>query len=92
MSDNQSSSLKSYVDSATGTVQSALGSLTGNTGDQVSTPVFNLPQGYRISYCTLPAYDPDCAKSAVRSASLSLFAIDLKSAYCDTTWLIVHVG
>lgn len=40
MSDNQSSTLKSYVDSATGTVQSALGSLTGNTGDQVSTSAF----------------------------------------------------
>lgn len=34
MSDDQSSSLKSYIDSATGTVQSTLGSLTGNTGDQ----------------------------------------------------------
>lgn len=35
MSDNQSSSLKSYVDSATGAVQSGIGSLTGNTADQV---------------------------------------------------------
>ncbi|KAK3178548.1 hypothetical protein OEA41_000685 [Lepraria neglecta] len=34
MSDNQSSSLKSYVDSAVGAGQSALGSLTGNTGHQ----------------------------------------------------------
>lgn len=33
MADN-SSTLKSYVDSATGTVQNALGNLTGNTGDQ----------------------------------------------------------
>ena len=31
---NQPSTLKSYVDSATGKAQSALGSLTGNTGDQ----------------------------------------------------------
>jgi hypothetical protein len=29
------STLQSYVDSATGAVQSALGSLTGNTADQV---------------------------------------------------------
>ena len=41
MTDNQSSTLKSYVDSATGTVQSTLGSLTGSTGDQVSTIVFH---------------------------------------------------
>lgn len=34
MSDNQSSSLKGYVDSATGSIQSALGSLTGSTSDQ----------------------------------------------------------
>lgn len=33
MADN-SSTLKSYVDSATGAAQSALGNLTGNTGDQ----------------------------------------------------------
>ena len=42
MTDNQSSTLKSYVDSAVGTAQSALGSLTGNTDDQVSTTVFRL--------------------------------------------------
>ena len=42
MTDNQSSTLKSYVDSATGTFQSTLGSLTGNTGDQVSTVLFRL--------------------------------------------------
>ena len=39
MSDNKNtappSTLQSYVDSATGAVQSALGSLTGNTADQV---------------------------------------------------------
>jgi len=34
MSDNQSSTLKSYVDSATGAVQNAIGSITGNTTDQ----------------------------------------------------------
>uniref|UniRef100_A0A1Y1N9Y6 CsbD-like domain-containing protein n=1 Tax=Photinus pyralis TaxID=7054 RepID=A0A1Y1N9Y6_PHOPY len=34
MSDKAPSTLQSYVDSATGAVQSALGSLTGNTGDQ----------------------------------------------------------
>jgi len=33
MSDN-TSTLKSYVDSATGAVQNALGNLTGSTGDQ----------------------------------------------------------
>ena len=42
MTDNQSSTLKSYVDSAVGTAQSTFGSLTGNTGDQVSTTVFHL--------------------------------------------------
>jgi uncharacterized protein YjbJ (UPF0337 family) len=35
MSDKNTSTLKSYVDSATGAVQSAIGSLTGTTGDQV---------------------------------------------------------
>lgn len=34
MAENQPSTLKSYVDSATGTAQGALGSLTGNSGDQ----------------------------------------------------------
>jgi uncharacterized protein YjbJ (UPF0337 family) len=34
MSDKAPSTLQSYVDSATGAVQSAIGSLTGNTGDQ----------------------------------------------------------
>jgi uncharacterized protein YjbJ (UPF0337 family) len=36
MSDKNTSTLQSYVDSATGAVQSAIGSLTGNTSDQVS--------------------------------------------------------
>lgn len=36
MSDNSSSTAKGYVDSAVGAAQSAMGSLTGNTGDQVS--------------------------------------------------------
>lgn len=35
MADNNSSTLKSYVDSATGAVQNAIGNLTGSTGDQV---------------------------------------------------------
>jgi len=34
MSDNQPSTLKSYVDSATGTIQSALGSMMGSTDDK----------------------------------------------------------
>jgi len=34
MSDKNTSTLQSYVDSATGAVQSALGSLTGSTADQ----------------------------------------------------------
>ncbi|PMD23695.1 hypothetical protein NA56DRAFT_568171 [Hyaloscypha hepaticicola] len=34
MSDKNTSTLQSYVDSATGAVQSAIGSLTGNTSDQ----------------------------------------------------------
>lgn len=55
MSDNQSSTLKSYVDSATGTVQSALGSLTGNTADQVSTTVFQIPEGLHLGYRIIPA-------------------------------------
>ena len=48
MTDNQSSTLKSYVDSATGTVQSTLGSLTGNTGDQVSLTVFHPLLRFRL--------------------------------------------
>lgn len=36
MTDKQApSTLQSYVDSASGAIQSAIGSLTGNTGDQV---------------------------------------------------------
>lgn len=38
MSDNNSSTIKSYVDSAIGAGQSALGSVTGNTGDKVIPP------------------------------------------------------
>lgn len=34
MSDNNTSTLKSYVDSATGAVQNAVGSMIGSTGDQ----------------------------------------------------------
>lgn len=34
MSDKNTSTLQSYVDSATGAVQSAFGSITGNTSDQ----------------------------------------------------------
>ncbi|KAI9680620.1 MAG: hypothetical protein M1817_004060 [Caeruleum heppii] len=34
MTDNNSSTLKSYVDSATGAAQSVLGSVTGNTADK----------------------------------------------------------
>lgn len=38
MSDNNknTSTLQSYVDTATGYAQNVLGSITGNTGDQVS--------------------------------------------------------
>ena len=36
MSNNNDSTLKSYIDSATGTVQSAFGSVMGSTGDKVS--------------------------------------------------------
>ncbi|MCJ1483179.1 hypothetical protein MMC06_003346 [Schaereria dolodes] len=35
MSSDNSSSLKSYMDQATGTIQSAIGSVTGSTGDKV---------------------------------------------------------
>lgn len=34
MSDNNSSTLKSYVDSATGAIQNAVGSVLGSSGDQ----------------------------------------------------------
>lgn len=34
--DTQPSTLKSYVDSATGTIQSGIASVTGNSADQVS--------------------------------------------------------
>lgn len=41
MSDsNQPSTLQSYVDSATGAIQSALGSLTGSTADKVGYPSY----------------------------------------------------
>ena len=49
MTDNQSSTLKSYVDSATGTIQSTLGNLTGNTADQVSTIVLHLILCFRLA-------------------------------------------
>lgn len=35
MADKQTSTLQSYIDSATGAVQAAVGNLTGNTADQV---------------------------------------------------------
>lgn len=35
---NNPSTLKSYVDSATGAVQNVLGSVVGSTGDEVSMP------------------------------------------------------
>lgn len=38
-SNNKPSTLQSYVDSATGAVQSAFGNLTGNTGDQAKGEV-----------------------------------------------------
>jgi hypothetical protein len=41
---NNTSTLKSYVDSATGAVQNAAGSLFGSTGDEVSinaTPLYH---------------------------------------------------
>lgn len=38
MSDKNTSTLQSYVDSATGAVQSALGSITGSAPDKVSRP------------------------------------------------------
>ena len=34
---NNTSTLKSYVDSATGAVQNVVGSIIGSTGDEVST-------------------------------------------------------
>jgi len=34
MAENQPSTLKSYIDSATGKVQETFGNITGNTGDQ----------------------------------------------------------
>jgi len=45
MSDKNTSTLQSYVDSASGAIQSAIGSITGNTADQVRdryfTPTFS---------------------------------------------------
>lgn len=38
MSDNGASTLKSYVDSAAGMVQSAVGAVTGNSATKVHTP------------------------------------------------------
>jgi hypothetical protein len=35
MSDKDTSTIQSYIDSATGAVQSALGGLTGSTADKV---------------------------------------------------------
>jgi len=48
MSDKESSSLKSYVDSATGAAQSALGSLTGNTENQVRFHGFHTRSVYQL--------------------------------------------
>ena len=73
MSDNQSSTLKSYVDSATGTIQSTLGSLTGNTGDQVSTTVFGRCEDYHFGYYTIPAQDPPfCQKHCLFCLGLAV--------------------
>lgn len=54
MSDNQSSTLKGYVDSATGAAQSAFGSLTGNTGDQVSIAIFRILDDYHLAASRSP--------------------------------------
>jgi len=37
MSDKNTSTLQSYVDSASGAIQSAIGSFTGNSQDKVSS-------------------------------------------------------
>lgn len=40
---DQTSTLQGYVDQATGAVQSALGSITGSTADQVRLPLLDHP-------------------------------------------------
>ena len=40
MSTENNSTLKSYIDSATGAVQSAVGNIVGNRGDQVRLQSF----------------------------------------------------
>jgi uncharacterized protein YjbJ (UPF0337 family) len=45
MSDKNTSTLQSYIDSASGAVQSAIGSLTGNASDQVFPLVASNPSG-----------------------------------------------
>ena len=49
MSDKNTSTLQSYIDSASGAVQSAIGSITGNTSDQVGllSPSFGYSAPYR---------------------------------------------
>ena len=73
MTDNQSSTLKSYVDSATGTLQSTLGSLTGNTGDQVSTTVFHLILRFHLAAAPPLRIARAAAQNSVCSVSFALF-------------------
>lgn len=50
MSDKNTSTLQSYVDSASGAVQSAIGSLAGKASDQVCFPHLHLPPSFHIRF------------------------------------------
>ena len=67
MSDKNTSTLQSYIDSATATVQGAIGNLTGNPADQVSqipllsdalrappSPLFTFLPNAHYPVCILP--------------------------------------
>ena len=58
MSDKESSSLKGYVDSATGSLQSAFGSLTGSTADQVSGIILHSLEDYDQNFGAIAAWPP----------------------------------
>ena len=49
MSNTNSSTLKSYIDSASGAAQSVLGSLTGNTADEVNPSIGPALPGFASS-------------------------------------------
>jgi hypothetical protein len=53
MSDKNTSTLQSYIDSAAGAAQSVLGSVTGSTADKVFSPTISIPLSI-LPHCLYP--------------------------------------